>query len=76
MLPDNEGDSARLLRAAVAYYDALGVIIREVLTYNGACYRCLAHAWVYHTGGEGGIRTLGPLAGTPVFRSWLFWRKF
>jgi transposase len=40
VLPDEQGDSATaFLRAAVAYYAALGVIIREVLTDNGACYR-------------------------------------
>ena len=34
------GDSAvAFLRAAVAYYAALGVILREVLTDNGSCYR-------------------------------------
>jgi len=40
VLPDEQGDSAvAFLRAAVAYYAALGVIIREVLTDNGSCYR-------------------------------------
>jgi transposase InsO family protein len=40
VLPDEEGVSAcAFLRAAVAYYAALGVTIREVLTDNGVCYR-------------------------------------
>jgi len=40
VLPDEEGESAcAFLRAAVAYYAALGVTIREVLTDNGVCYR-------------------------------------
>ena len=40
VLPDEEGQSAgAFLRAAVAYYAALGVTIREVLTDNGVCYR-------------------------------------
>ena len=40
VLPDEEGVSASaFLRAAVAYYAALGVTIREVLTDNGVCYR-------------------------------------
>lgn len=40
VLPDEQGDSAvAFLRAAVAYYAALGVILREVLTDNGSCYR-------------------------------------
>ena len=37
VLPDEQGDSATgFLRAAVAYHAVLGVIIREVLTDNGA----------------------------------------
>lgn len=40
VLPDEEGVSASaFLRAAVAYYAALGATIREVLTDNGVCYR-------------------------------------
>jgi len=40
VLPDEQGDSASaFLRAAVAYYAALGVVIRAVLTDNGSCYR-------------------------------------
>lgn len=39
-LPDEQGDSvAAFLRAAVAYYAALGIRIREVLTDNGGGYR-------------------------------------
>ena len=44
-LPDEQGDSATaFLRAAVAYCAALGVILREVLTDNGACYLSRAFA--------------------------------
>jgi transposase InsO family protein len=40
VLPDEQGDSAAaFLRAAVAYYAALGVVISELLTDNGSCYR-------------------------------------
>lgn len=40
VLPDEQGDSvAAFLRAAVAYYAALGIRIREVLTDNGGGYR-------------------------------------
>lgn len=43
VLPDEQGDSASMfLRAAVAYYAGLGVVIREILTDNGSCYRSLA----------------------------------
>jgi len=45
VLPDEEGVSASaFLRAAVAYYAALGVTIREVLTDNGVCYRARCFA--------------------------------
>ena len=40
VLPDEQADStAAFLRAAVAYYAALGLTIREVLTDNGGGYR-------------------------------------
>lgn len=40
VLPDEEGASASaFLRAAVAYYAALGVQVKEILTDNGSCYR-------------------------------------
>ena len=40
ILPDEEGLSASaFLRAAVAYYAALGVQVKEILTDNGSCYR-------------------------------------
>ena len=40
ILPDEQGPSAAtFLRLAVSYYAALGVVIREVLTDNGVCYR-------------------------------------
>lgn len=40
ILPDEQGPSAAMfLRLAVSYYAAMGVVIREVLTDNGACYR-------------------------------------
>ena len=39
ILPDEQANSAcAFLRAAVAYFAALGVRIREVLTDNGPCY--------------------------------------
>jgi transposase InsO family protein len=39
IFPDEQGSSAAaFLRLAVAYYAALGVVIREVLTDNGGCY--------------------------------------
>jgi transposase InsO family protein len=45
VLPDEEAVSASaFLRAAVAYYAALGVTIREVLTDNGVCYRARCFA--------------------------------
>lgn len=47
LLPDEQGPSAAaFLRLAVSYYAALGVVIREVLTDNGACYRSDAFAQV------------------------------
>jgi transposase InsO family protein len=47
VLPDEEGVSASaFLRAAVAYYAAFGVTIREVLTDNGVCYRARCFAEV------------------------------
>jgi len=43
VLPDEQGDSTSMfLRAAVAYYAGLGVVIREILTDSGSCYRSLA----------------------------------
>ena len=40
MLPDEEDVSvSAFLRAAVTYYAALGVTVREILTNNGGCYR-------------------------------------
>lgn len=40
ILRDEQGDHAvAFLRGAVAYYAALGVVIREVLTDNGSCFR-------------------------------------
>jgi transposase InsO family protein len=40
VLPDEEAVSASaFLRAAVAYYAALGVQVKEILTDNGSCYR-------------------------------------
>lgn len=43
ILPDEQGPGAAMfLRLAVSYYAALGVVIREVLTDNGACYRSAA----------------------------------
>ena len=43
ILPDEQSDSASVfLRLAVSYYAALGVVIREILTDNGACYQSRA----------------------------------
>jgi transposase InsO family protein len=40
VLPDEQGMCASaFLRAAVAYYAALGVTVKEVMTDNGSCYR-------------------------------------
>lgn len=40
ILPDEEADStSAFLRAAVAYYAGLGVVVRELLTDNGSAYR-------------------------------------
>jgi transposase InsO family protein len=40
VLPDEGAISANaFLRAAVAYYAALGVTVKEVMTDNGSCYR-------------------------------------
>jgi transposase InsO family protein len=45
ILADEQGPSAAMfLRLAVSYYAAMGVVIREVLTDNGACYRSDAFA--------------------------------
>jgi transposase InsO family protein len=40
ILSDEQGPSAAMfLRLAVSYYAAIGIVIREVLTDNGSCYR-------------------------------------
>jgi transposase InsO family protein len=40
VLPDEEAVSASaFLRAAVAYYAALGVTVKQIMTDNGSCYR-------------------------------------
>jgi transposase InsO family protein len=44
MKPDKKAFSAvAFLRAAVAYYESLGVTVARVMTDNGACYK--AHAF-------------------------------
>lgn len=43
VLPDERKESAvAFLKAAVAYYAGLGVIVRRVMTDNGSCYRSKA----------------------------------
>jgi len=38
LLPDEEAlNAVAFLRAAIAYYAGLGVIVREVMTDNGSC---------------------------------------
>lgn len=40
VMPDEKAVSAvRFLKAAVAYYQSLGVTVRRVMTDNGSCYR-------------------------------------
>jgi transposase InsO family protein len=44
VMPDEKkGSAVAFLRAAVAYYESLGVEVARVMTDNGACYR--AHAF-------------------------------
>ena len=43
ILPDQKQQSAvAFLRAAVAYYKSLGVIVTQVMTDNGSCYKSFA----------------------------------
>ena len=43
MLPDEKKESAvAFLKAAVAYYQSLGVTIARVMTDNGSCYKAVA----------------------------------
>jgi transposase InsO family protein len=43
ILPDERKESAvAFLRAAIAYYQSLGVIVARVMTDNGSCYRSKA----------------------------------
>src|SRR6201999_3126354 len=43
ILPDEKKDSAvAFLKAAVAYYESLGVTVSQVMTDNGACYKSFA----------------------------------
>ncbi|MCB1535064.1 MAG: IS481 family transposase [Hyphomicrobiales bacterium] len=43
ILPDERKESAvAFLKAAVAYYATLGVVVQRVMTDNGSCYRSLA----------------------------------
>jgi transposase InsO family protein len=43
ILPDEKKESAvAFLKAAVAYYQSLGVIVARVMTDNGSCYRSAA----------------------------------
>ena len=43
ILPDEKKESAvAFLKAAVAYYAGLGVVVQRVMTDNGACYKSFA----------------------------------
>jgi hypothetical protein len=40
VLPDEKKESAvAFLKAAVAYYASLGIVVQRVMTDNGACYK-------------------------------------
>lgn len=45
ILPDEKKESAvAFLKAAVAYYQSLGITVERVMTDNGSCYRSMAFA--------------------------------
>ena len=57
-MPDERQTSAiAFLRAAVAYYASLGIVIERVMTDNGSCYRSKAFAKACRTLGLKHIRT-------------------
>ena len=58
ILPDEKKESAvAFLRAAVAYYQSLGVTLARVMTDNGSCYRSKAFRNACRDLGLGHIRT-------------------
>jgi transposase InsO family protein len=43
IMPDEKAKSATaFLRAAIAYYNSLGVTVARVMTDNGSCYKAFA----------------------------------
>jgi transposase InsO family protein len=58
ILPDEKKESAvAFLRAALAYYESLGVAVTRVMTDNGACYKSKAFAKACRDLGLKHIRT-------------------
>ncbi|MDX8529077.1 IS481 family transposase [Mesorhizobium sp. MSK_1335] len=58
VLPDERKESAiAFLKAAVAYYASLGIVIERVMTDNGSCYRSKAFAKACRKLGLKHIRT-------------------
>ena len=58
ILPDERKESAvAFLKAAIAYYQSLGVTVARVMTDNGSCYRSAAFRNVCHGLGLRHIRT-------------------
>lgn len=58
ILPDEKKESAvAFLRAALAYYESLGVTVTRVMTDNGACYKSKAFAKACRDLGLKHIRT-------------------
>ena len=58
ILPDEKKESAvAFLKAAVAYYESLGVTVDRVMTDNGSCYRSKAFAKACRDLGLKHIRT-------------------
>ncbi|MGC5844078.1 IS481 family transposase, partial [Mesorhizobium abyssinicae] len=58
VLPDQRKESAiAFLKAAVAYYASLGIVVERVMTDNGSCYRSKAFAKACRKLGLKHIRT-------------------
>ena len=58
IMPDEKKESATaFLRAALAYYQSLGVAVNRVMTDNGACYKAFAFRDACRTLGLKHIRT-------------------
>jgi transposase InsO family protein len=58
ILPNEKKESAvAFLKAAIAYYESLGVAVSRVMTDNGSCYRSKAFANACHQLGLKHIRT-------------------